>query len=90
MFFIIDVYIRTLWTVDMEVYENKELDLQGVSWTSTVECSETDCAVGCQKSAACWASAFNEVTGNCTFVDNQTVTLKNATNSSVRVKAGGT
>ncbi len=88
---ILEIYIRTEWEFAGQLLVNKSLMLCGTSWTSSVECSETDCAIRCAKVATCAACMFIQNTGNCTLLISGNVTVKNSygSSTSVRVKDGG-
>ena len=86
----LEVYIRTEWELAGQLLVNKSLELCGTNWTSSAECSETDCAIRCAKFVTCTASMFLQSTFECTLVYSGNVTVKDSCGStSVRVKNGG-
>ena len=86
----LEVYIRTEWEFTGQEFGNKSLKLSASSWTSSLECSETDCGIRCAKLATCTAFMFLRGTGNCTLVQGAVYMRTSCGGgTSVHVKDGG-
>ncbi len=75
-------------TAKGKLIPEKELVLDALFTTKSYLCSETDFAIRCENLPTCTASNFEEATGSCTLLSNETIDIRFRSGSSIRIRPG--